>query len=410
MRTPVVVIGAGQAGLAMSHHLGNRSIDHVVLDRGEVAHSWRTERWDSLRLLTPNWMSRLPGRRYDGPDPDGFMTRNEAIVFLEDYGRRIGAPIRQHVNVQHVRARDAGFEVVSDQGTWRCDAVVAATGACSEPHLPALAADLPDRIRQLTALQYRNPGQVGDGAVLVVGASASGAQIADEIQRSGREVTVAVGDHVRLPRLYRGRDIHWWLDAIGQLDERYDEVDDINRARRLPSLQLVGTPERRTLDLNALVATGIALVGKLMRVSGERAQCSGALANLVALADLKQQRLLARIDDFASERGLDSELSEPSRPDPTTLGVVPTELDLRRFGTVVWATGYRPAYRWLDRAAFDRRNRIVHDGGVGALPGLYLLGLPFMRRRKSSFIDGVGPDAGELVSHLHAYLDRRTVA
>jgi putative flavoprotein involved in K+ transport len=410
MRTPVVVIGAGQAGMAMSHHLSARSIGHVVLDRGEVAHSWRTERWDSLRLLTPNWMSRLPGHRYDGPDSDGFMTKTEAIAFLEHYGRRIGAPIRQHVTVEQVRARAVGFEVVSDQGTWRCDAVVAATGASSEPRLPTLAADMPDRIRQLTALQYRNPEQLGDGGVLVVGASASGAQIADELQRSGRDVTVAVGDHVRLPRLYRGRDIHWWLDLIGQLDERYDEVEDINRARRLPSLQLVGTPERRTLDLNALVATGVALVGKLMRVGGERAQCSGALANLVALADLKQERLLARIDGFASQRGLDGELSEPTRPDRTVFGAVPTELDLGRFETVVWATGYRPTYAWLDRAAFDQRDRIAHDGGICALPGLYLLGLPFMRRRKSSFIDGVGPDAAELASHLHAYLDRRTVA
>lgn len=407
MRTPVVIIGAGQAGLAMSYQLVARSIDHVVLDKGEVAQSWRSERWDSLRLLTPNWMSRLPGHRYKGPDPDGFMTKDETIAFLECYGNRFGAPIRPHVTVERVRARESGFEVLTDQGTWRCDAVVAASGSSSEPRPPALAGDLPAGIHQLTALQYRNPEQLGRGEVLVVGASASGVQIADELRRSGRETTVAVGDHVRLPRTYRGRDIHWWMHAIGQLDERYDDVDDIARARRLPSLQLIGSPDHRTLDLNALVAAGVRMVGRLMRVRGAIADFSGSLANLVTSADLKQQRLLDRIDEFAIERSLDAELGDPTRPERTLIGRACTELDLNRFDTVVWATGYRPTYCWLDRAAFDHRNRVVHDGGVCAVPGLYLLGLPFMRRRKSSFIDGVGPDAAELASHLHAHLDRR---
>lgn len=410
MRTPVVVIGAGQAGLAISHHLTGRGIDHIVLDRGEVAQSWRTERWDSLRLLTPNWMSRLPGYRYEGNDPDGYMTKDETISLLTSYGQAFGAPVRSHVTVQQVRARAVGFEVVTDQGTWSCDSVVAATGASSEPRLPAAAADLPTRIDQLTALQYRNPEQLASGGVLVVGASASGAQIADELQRSGRQVTLAVGEHVRLPRHYRDRDIHWWMDTIGQLDERYDEVDDLTRARRLPSLQLVGSPERRTLDINALLAAGVEVVGKLMQIAGSKAQFSGALRNLVANADLKQNRLLDRIDEFATEHALDAELPDPIRPCPTTLGHVPTELELGRFETVVWATGYRPGYSWLDRAAFDQRGRIRHDGGICELPGLYLLGVPFLRRRKSSFIDGVGPDAAELSSHLHAYLDQRSRA
>lgn len=410
MRTPVVVIGAGQAGLAMSHHLTGRGIDHVVLDRGEVANSWRTERWDSLRLLTPNWMTRLPGHRYDGDDPDGFMTNGEVIAMLDACRSRLTAPVLTHVHVERVRARAGGFDVVTDQRSWSCDAVVAATGASSEPHLPAVALDVPRHIEQLTALEYRNSEQLSRGEVLVVGASASGAQIADELQRSGRQVTVAVGEHVRLPRRYRGLDIHWWMDAIGQLDERYDEVDDIARARRLPSLQLLGSPERRTLDLNSLITAGVGVVGKLMRVDGDRAQCSGAIRNLVASADLKQRRLLDRIDEHAATNGLDGDLPEPSRPAPTSLGAIPTEIDLRRFDTIVWATGYRPGYGWLDPAAFDRRGRVVHDGGVCALPGLYLLGLPFLRRRKSSFVDGVGPDAGELASHLHAHLDRRVPA
>ena len=407
MRTPVVVIGAGQAGLAMSYHLTARSIDHVVLDKGEVAQSWRTERWDSLRLLTPNWMSRLPGHRYAESDPDGYMTSDETVRFLEDYRRSFGAPVQTGVTVERVSARANGFDVVTDQVSWHCDVVVAATGSSSEPKLPSVATELPDRIRQLTALQYRNPDQLGNGAVLVVGASASGAQIADELVRSGRDTTIAVGEHVRLPRTYRGRDIHWWMEVLGQLDERYDAVDDIVRARRLPSLQLVGSPDRRTLDLNALRAAGVQMVGKLMHVDGGRGLFSGGLANLVANADLKQLRLLDRIDEFATTNGFGDALVAPQRPRSTVVGAVPTAIDLARFETVVWATGYRPRFDWLDPGAFDRRNHIAHDGGICALPGLYLLGLPFMRRRKSSFIDGVGPDAAELASHLHAHLDRR---
>lgn len=296
--------------------------------------------------------------------------------------------------------------MVTDRGTWCCDAVVVATGASSEPRLPAVAAEVPADIDQLTALEYRNPDQVGGCEVLVVGASASGMQIADEVQRSGRSVTIAVGDHVRLPRSHRDRDIYWWMDAIGQLDDRYDEVDDIGRARRLPSVQLIGSPERRSLDINVLVSAGVGVVGKFMRVAGRTAQFSGSVANLVANADLKQNRLLQRIDEFAAENDLDAELPEPTRPEPTCPGEVPTEIEMCRFDTIVWATGYRPTFSWLDRVAFDRRGRLVHDGGVCALPGLYLLGLPFLRRRKSSFIDGVGPDGADLASHLHAYLDR----
>jgi putative flavoprotein involved in K+ transport len=406
MHMPVVIIGAGQAGMAMSYQLSANAIDHVVFERGEVAQTWRTERWDSLRLLTPNWMTRLPGHRYRGDDPDGFMTSTEVVTFLDDYRRRCAVPVHTHTTVERVRAGASGFEVVTDQGAWRADVVVAATGACSEPHVPALAADLPRRINQLTALHYRNPSQLGPGDVLVVGASATGAQIADELQRAGRQVTLAVGEHIRLPRTYRGLDIHWWMDAIGQLDERYDEVDDINRARHLPSLQLIGTPERRTLDLNALTAVGVRLVGRLTRIVGPTAQFSGAIANLIAHADLKERRLLDRIDEYAADHALDG-LAAPTRPEPTKLGTVPTELSLSAFETVIWATGYRPTFPWLDAAAFDRRHRVVHHGGVSTIGGLYFLGLPFMRRRKSSFIDGVGPDSTELLDGLRSHLIRR---
>jgi putative flavoprotein involved in K+ transport len=405
MRVTVVVVGAGQAGLAMSRHLAVAGLDHVVLERGEVASSWRTERWDSLRLLTPNWMCRLPGNEYEGPDHDGYRTAAETAAWLEAYACSTGAPVRTRVTVLQVRRTAGGFEVVTDDGCYFAAAVVVAAGASSDPRVPAVAAELPRRINQLTALRYRSPAQLdATGDVLVVGASASGIQIADELRRSGRRVTLAVGEHVRLPRTYRGRDIYCWLAAVGQLDERYDEVQDIERARRHASVQLVGNPTRMPLDLNVLSAAGVDLVGRLMLVSGAVAQCSGALASLTANADLKQARLLQRIDDFVTEHGLSGEVPEPDRPAPTRLGAVPTEVDLKRFTTVIWATGYRPSYPWLDPAAFDRRGRVAHDGGVSPVSGLYVLGLPFLRRRRSNLIAGVGDDAAELLPHLLEYL------
>lgn len=411
-QTTVVIIGAGQAGLAMSRCLTHRSIDHVLLEQGGVANSWRTERWDSLRLLTPNWLSRLPGWGYTGwgyagVDPEGYMTAPEVIDFLDAYRRSFDPPVRTDTTVTSVSPYDQGLVVATTQGEWHCRSVVIASGAASSPKIPPFSDLLPAGIQQLAPITYRNPAQLANGGVLVVGASASGAQIAEELQRSGRQVTLSTSDHVRLPRTYRGMDIHWWLDAIGQMDERYDEVEDIRRARQVPSLQLVGSPERRTLDLNRLAGLGVDLVGRLGGVRGRTILCSGSLANLCANADLKQQRLLDRIDEFAAEHGLDEELEPADRPAPTRVPAPRTEVDLAPIKTVVWATGYRPHYPWLDPALLDHKGAIRHDGGVMRQPGMYVLGLPFLRRRKSVFIDGVGPDARELSTHLCAHLDRQ---
>ena len=410
MHTTVTIIGAGQAGLAMSRCLTERSIDHVVLEGGEVANSWRTERWDSLRLLTPNWMTRLPSHRYEGDDPDGYMTADEVVGFLTGYGERIDAPVRTHSRVESVVTSGTGFRTTTTTGVVDSAAVVVATGACSTPRVPALAAELPGHIRQLTPIDYRNPDALGDGRVLVVGGSASGAQIADELRRHGGDVVLAVGDHVRLPRTYRGMDIHWWMDTVGILDERYDEMEDIGRARRLPSLQLIGTPEKRTLDLKALHGVGVELVGRFAGVSGSTAQFSGSFTNFCAAADLKLGRLLDTIDDFAAEHGLDAELAAPERPERTVLPTAPTTLDLGSVDTVIWATGFQPEYPWLEDDLLDRKGQIVHDGGVVTRPGMYVLGLPFARRRKSSFLDGVGPDAQELGGHLAQHLDTLATA
>jgi len=402
--TTTVVVGAGHCGLAVSRILAARSIEHVVLERGEVADSWRTQRWDSLRLLTPNWMTRLPGFAYHGDDPDGYLTAPEVVGLLDDYAVASAAPVRSGVTVTSVRPGGCGYLVSTDRGTWNAATVVIATGAAAVPVVPAVP--VPTEITTVTAADYRNPGLLPPGGVLVVGASASGVQIADELRRSGRPVTLAVGEHVRMPRTYRGRDILWWLDAAGVLDERYDAQPDLVRARNLPSMQLVGSPQRATVDLTALRRRGVHLVGRFVGVRDDVAQFSGALPHVCALADLKLGRLLDTLDAWADRAGIDAEA--PQRFAPTELPAT-TDLSARvgegGIETIVWATGYRPDLSFVDAGVLDRKGRPVHDGGVTSAPGLYLIGLPFLRRRKSTLIDGAASDARDLVTHLVTHLD-----
>ena len=404
IRTTTVVVGAGHAGLAASRLLAERSIDHVVLERGEVANSWRHERWDSLRLLTPNFQSRLPGYRYDGPDADGYMTMREVIEFISRYADLSSAPVRTHTAVTSLQRTDDGYHVATTGGDFRCRCVVIASGACNRPTVPALRAAVPESIEHVTPFDYRNPAQLPQGGVLVIGPSATGLQLAAEIHRSGRAVTLSVGEHVRLPRTYRGRDVLWWMESSGVWDQRYDQIDDVTRARRLPSPQLVGTPERSTLDLNALSSMGVELVGRFSAVRDGRALFSGGLRNLFALADLKMERLLDTFDEWArnsSDYG-DPERFEPTRPPASSR----LQIDLRRgeIRSIVWATGYRPDYSWLHVPVLDDKGYLQHDGGVVNSPGMYVLGLPVLRRRKSSFIHGVEDDARELIDDLVRYL------
>lgn len=387
--------------------LTDQSIDHVVLERGEVANSWRRERWDSLRLLTPNWQSRLPGYDYEGPDADGYMAVDEVVAFIARFASVSRAPVRTQTNVTSVTRTDDGYRVATSHGDIGCRSVVIASGACNLPSVPALHAAVPASIQQLTTFDYRNPSQLPEAGVLVVGASATGVQLAAEIQRSGRPVTLAVGEHVRLPRVYRGRDVLWWMEASGIWNQRYDEIDDLTRARRLPSPQLVGTAGRTTLDLNALAGIGVELVGRLAGVREGRALFSGGLRNLFSLADLKLERLLDTFDDWARLEPGGADVGEPERLAPTRVPESSRlQIDLRsgEIGSVVWATGFRPDYSWLHVPVVDAKGHLRHEGGVVDTPGMYVLGLPMLRRRKSSFILGVEDDARELMDHLGGYL------
>ncbi len=402
-----VIVGGGHSGLSMSKRLSDRGVDHVVLERDDVASSWVTQRWDSFTLLTPNWQTRLPGSSYDGTDPDGFMTGSEVATFLQRYSSTVDAPLHAQTTVLAVKPSDGRYEVVTDHGVWKCRSVVLASGACSLPSVPAFAEAVPASLVAVNPLEYRRAEDLPDGGVLVIGAAATGVQLAEEIHASGRPVTLSVGEHVRMPRTYRGRDIQHWMEAIGRLDERWDAAPEILKARGVASPQLVGTPERRTLDLNALSEAGVRLCGRLGAIRDGVALFSGGLRNTCALADQKLARLLDEIDEWIAAHDVPDALAPPVRLEPTRVPPnTPLTVDLRRgeINTIVWATGFRPDLSWVELPVFDAAARLRHDGGVVDAPGVYFLGGTFLRRRRSSFIHGAEADTADLADHLKRHL------
>jgi putative flavoprotein involved in K+ transport len=410
--TATVVIGAGQAGLAMSRCLSQLGIDHVVIERGKLAQRWRTQSWDSLHLLTPNWMTRLPGFQYEGSDPDGFMPVAELIELFERYASSSRAPIVTDTTVQRVERASGGFRVATDRGVWFADSVVVATGYCDRPAVPAASHRLAPSITQIVPADYRRPGQLPSGGVLVVGASSTGVQLADEIQQSGRQVTLAVGRHTRLPRQYRGQDIMRWLHMLGVLNQSADTVHAIEVSRQQPSLQLVGRPDRASIDLATLWKHGVRLVGRVRDAAGHTVSLADDLIETTAAADIKMADVLSRVDRFIALTGVPARAPGRFRPTWPLGTAAPEHLDLQAEGidTVIWATGYRRAYPWLDVPVLDARGEITHDGGITPVPGLYVLGMNFQRRRNSSFIDGVGGDASALAEHIARSVVRIRVA
>jgi putative flavoprotein involved in K+ transport len=402
MQTDAVIIGAGQAGLAMSHCLGQRGIDHVVLERGRLAERWRSERWDSLRLLTPNWMSRFPGWLYRGADPDGFMTSQAFVVLLEQYADAGAMPVVTGVTVRSVRQAPGGYRVEGDLGTWHARCVVIATGHCDVPLVPEMARDLPASIHQVTPSAYRNPGELPEGGALIVGASASGVQLAEEIHRSGRPVTISVGRHTRLPRRYRGRDIMWWLDRPGIVGQGAEPTADVAAIRTQPSIQLVGRPEQTSIDLGTLRDIGVRVVGRAAGIRDAVLHVEDDLRETVGVAQVRLERLLSRIDASADAAGTAAE----AWPAALTFEAAPGAIDLAGgdIRTVVWATGFRRNYRWLHVPVLDAKGEVIHRGGITPFPGLYVLGLRFLRRWNPSFIDAVAADTTELAAEVERHL------
>jgi putative flavoprotein involved in K+ transport len=407
-----VVIGAGHAGLAVSRLLTDAGREHVVLDRGRAGHRWRTERWDSLHLLTPSWMARLPGWSYCGPDPDGYLSVGSFVGYLEAYAASFLAPVLDGVTVHEVAAAPGSpaarrYRVATSRGTWHARHVVIATGPHGTPYVPAGLAGLDtSRVDLVTSNQYRNPGRLAPGGVLVVGASASGVQIADELNRAGREVILAVGRHTRMPRRHRGLDIFWWLENTGRLARTIDEVDDPAAARSETSLQLVGRDggERATedLDLGRLQEHGVRLAGRLDTVEGGRARFRDDLADNLGAADATLERLLDSLDRFVERLGLAGQLWETPRPRPVVVGPAPRRIDLRAegIGTVLVAAGYRPHHPWLRLPITDPDGSVRQRRGVTPAEGVYVVGQRFQHRRDSGHVDGARHDAHDVVAHL----------
>ena len=407
MRNPdVIIIGGGQAGLAMSRSLSALGIDHVVLERGRIGEHWHSERWKSLHLLTTNALSALPGLPHRG-DPDAFMPASAFAAYLQNYAQTMHVPVICGVEVTKVEPSARGYSVSTTAGQWSARSVIIATGACDTPFRPPMAGALARSIVQINPTAYWEPDQLPHGGVLVIGASSTGAQLAEEIHASGRPVVLAVGDHTRVPRRYRGRDIYAWMDAAGILDDPVREGGNLAAARRQPSLQLVGSLDNRDLDLGTLSRQGVRLVGRLAAIDGSKAGFSGDLERTTTASHARMVRIFDRIDDFIERHRLDAAPADHAARIPFVATGEPQTLNLRRarIGSVVWATGYVRRYPWLKAPVLDNHGEIIHRGGITALPGLFVLGLTFLRRRRSPFIDGCGLDAEELAPAVKAHLD-----
>src|SRR5215472_256818 len=409
-RVETLVVGAGQAGLAVSRCLAGQGADHVVVERGRIAERWRTARWESLRLITPNWMSRLPAWSYPGTDPDGYMAAPELVSYLEDYAGSFAAPVHENTTVERVEASGGGLRVITDNRTWLASNVIVATGTENRPYVPPFASGIDPGVHQLTASRYQGPHQVPGGGVLVVGASASGVQIADELRRSGRQVTISVGRHSRIPRRYRGRDILWWMERAGILGDTIDEMRDARSARSAPSLQLTGRSDH-PVGLDALAARGVTLAGRLAAAEGRRLSFADDLPASINRAQKRMERMLRTIDAYIARSGDEEGAGPADPPPPPAAADGPASLDLRRAGiqTVVWATGYRQAYPWLRVPAFDRHGQLAHRCGVTSVPGLYVLGLKFLCRRDSTYVDGVRHDARFVAAHVTRRMTARAL-
>jgi putative flavoprotein involved in K+ transport len=407
--TDVIIIGGGQSGLVMSKSLSARGIDHLVVERGRTGEAWLSARWDSLHLLTCNAQSALPGMPHDG-DPEAFMPARRFASYLEAYAGRFAVPILNGIEVRAVERACHGFRVTTTAGEFLARAVIVATGACDTPYRPECAAMLSPSLFQLNPSDYRAPAQLPEGGVLIVGASSTGVQLAEEIHASGRAVTLSVGDHTRVPRRYRGRDIYAWMETTGMLDDPVLENGNLEAARRQPSLQLVGRPDRRDLNLKILQQQGVRLVGRLLDLGGCRAFFAADLLSTTAAAHRRMLRVLDRIDSTIRTYGFLLPDADPGERQPFLAATGTDRLDLRAQGirTVIWATGYRRRYPWLKVPVLDDEGEIIHKGGLTSMPGLYVLGLTFLRRRRSSFIDGCGLDAEDLAPSIEAHLSMIT--
>ena len=404
---PVIVVGGGQAGLAMSYFLKEVGVAHVVLESDRVAHSWRSKRWDTFCLVTPNWQCTLPGHPYDGPDPEGFMVKGEIVDYVERYAKKYDLPVHEGVRVESLSpGGEGGFVLETTRGRLLAEQVVVATGAYHVPFIPPSAAGFPEGVQHLHSESYRNPQSLPDGAVLVVGTGQSGVQIAEDLHLAGRQVHLAVGSAPRCARRYRGRDVTAWLDDMGYYDIPYDQHPDRDQVRDKTNHYVTGRDGGHDIDLRAFARQGMRLYGTLRdSVAGVARFADDLEANLDDADDV-YRRINRSIDQFIDKRGIDAPPGEvyeaPWRPAEPAL-----ELDVSAAGitSVVWSIGFRSDFSWVRCPVQDERGHVRHDRGVTEVPGLYFLGLPWLHSWGSGRFFGVGRDAEHL---LEAILAQRT--
>lgn len=410
-KTDVLVVGAGQAGIAASEHLGNHGIDHLVLERSRIAERWRTERWDSLVANGPAWHDRFPGRTFSETDPDGFPPKEEVAAYFEAYAAQINAPVRCGVTVEKVTRNeaDSGFRIETSEGVIEANSVIAATGPFQKPVIPPIVPETPGLL-QIHSNGYRNPDQLPEGAVLVVGAGSSGGQIADELLTSGRRVFLSVGPHDRPPRAYRGLDYCWWLGVLG----KWDVLTQTPGTEHV-TISVSGADGGKTVDFRRLADRGMTLLGMTKGFQDGTLTFQPDLAGNIAQGDANYLSVLEEADAYAARNGLDL----PEEPDAWVIGTDPDclkspvlSLDLEAEGitTILWATGYAFDFSWLQVDAFDAGGKPNHVRGVSTEPGVYFLGLPWLSRRGSSFIWGVWHDAkfvADQIAIRHAYRDHQ---
>lgn len=399
--TDTLVVGAGQAGIAMSEHLTKQGVPHLVLERDRIAERWRTGRWDSLVANGPAWHDRFPGLEFDDLHPDAFASKDRVADYFEAYARKIEAPIRTGVEVRNVvrKAGRQGFTVDTSMGVIDAQRVVVATGPFQRPVIPPIAPK-DGRIRQLHSADYRNPQQLPEGAVLVVGAGSSGVQIADELQRAGRKVYLSVGPHDRPPRSYRQRDFCWWLGVLGEWDQEIARP-----GREHVTIAVSGARGGQTIDFRQLAQQGITLVGVTQSFDGNVVNFQPDLAANLARGDENYLALLDAADAYIARNGLDLPPEPEARrvfpePDCVTSPILALNLAEAGVTTILWATGYSVDYSWLQVNAFDERGKPRHQRGVSTEPGIYFLGLPWLSRRGSAFIWGVWHDAKHIADHV----------
>lgn len=395
----VVVIGGGQAGLAMSAVLQQRGVEHIVLERHRIAERWRTERWESLRFQFPNWSMALPGWEYAGDDPDGFAHWTEVLRIIEEYAARNGAPVREQTEVIDLHAENGGFLLRVPGGTIGTRAVVVATGPFQRPRMPPLSAAVPPSVLQTDPTRYRNPGDLPDGAVLVVGSGASGCQIAEELMRAGRTVFLAVSRHRRVPRRFRGNDVYWWLERMGRFAQTIDGFPD---RKWPPSTVVTGVDGGYDVNVRQMAAGGVRVVGRVVAISSGKVTLARNANEILDEADAVFAGFVSAARDHATANP-DLELGddEPETLSAPTIPIADVDsLDLRaeNVAAIVWATGYDHDYQWLHVPVLDWGGRPVQRRGVTTVPGLYFLGLHWMHTFKSGLFSGVGSDA-EYVAH-----------